>query len=67
MAAASDGDVEYPNVSPRIGFLLSHDKSLAEPLGSTLSIQDMYDLIEVVLIDAHNDRIRDRRNREREQ
>lgn len=67
MAAAHDGDVEYPNVSPRIGFLLSHDKSLAEPLGSTLSIQDMYDLIEVVLIDAHNDRNRAKRNREHDQ
>jgi hypothetical protein len=44
-------------VPPRIGMLISHDKSLLAPLSTTLGLEDMYDLIEVILIDAHNDRI----------
>ena len=58
------GDADYENVSPRIGFLLSHDPSLAGPLATVLGLEDMYDLIEVVLIDRHNDRLRAKRNRE---
>ena len=57
MGAAHDGLVEYPNASPGIGFLLSHDKSLAGPLSTVLGLEDMHDLIEVVLVDAFNDRL----------
>lgn len=67
MASAHDGLAEYPNVSPGIGFLLSHDKSLAGPLNTVLGLEDMYDLIEVVLTDAFNDRLVEKRNRDREQ
>jgi hypothetical protein len=45
------------NVPPRIGMLLSHDKSLIGPLTETLSLRDMYDLIEVIRIDGYNDRM----------
>ena len=44
--------------------LYSHDKSLIGPLTSTLGIEDMYDLIEVVLIDSHNDRVLAKARRE---
>jgi hypothetical protein len=44
-------------VPPRLGMLISQDKSLLGPLSTTLGLQDMYDLIEVTLIDAHNDRV----------
>ena len=56
--------LEYPNVTPRLGMLYSHDKSLIGPLTSTLGIEDMYDLIEVVLIDSHNDRVLAKARRE---
>jgi hypothetical protein len=63
----ADDLIDYPNVSPRIGLLISHDKSLIGPLSTVLSIEDMYNLIEVISVDAHNDRIlRERRDRDRE-
>lgn len=37
--------------------LLSHDKSLIGPLTQTLSLRDMYDLLEVIQVDAYNDRV----------
>lgn len=66
MDAELPGDAEYLNVSPRVGFLLSHDASLAGPLSTVLNLEDMYDLIEVVLVDRHNDRLRAKRNREQD-
>jgi hypothetical protein len=46
--------------------LLSIDKSLIGPLSTTLGLEDLYDLIEVVTIDAYNDRVIAKRNRNRE-
>lgn len=37
--------------------LISREKSLIGPLGTTLGLEDLYDLVEVVLVDAHNDRV----------
>jgi hypothetical protein len=37
--------------------LISHDKSLIVPLNTTLGLEDMYDLIEIIRVDAHNDRV----------
>lgn len=37
--------------------LVSRDKSLLGPLSTTLGLEDLYDLVEVVLVDAHNDRV----------
>jgi len=44
--------------------LISHDKSLLAALSTTLGVEDMYDLIEVMLVDRHNDRVIAKRNRE---
>jgi len=47
--------------------LISHDKSLLGPLSSTLGLEDMYNLIEVIQVDAHNARVIDKwRDRNRE-
>jgi hypothetical protein len=48
--------LDYVNVPPSIGMALSHDPSLIEPLTTTLGLEDLFDIIEVVLIDAHNKR-----------
>jgi len=45
--------------------LISHDKSLIGPLSSTLGLEDMYNLIEVIQVDAYNGRIFDKWNAER--
>lgn len=40
--------------------LVSRDPSLMGPLTTTLGLEDLYDLIEVRLVDAHNDRVLER-------
>ena len=45
------------NVPPTIGFVLSFDKSLIGPLSTTLGLEDLHDLIEVITVDAHNARV----------
>ena len=46
--------------------LLSRDKALIGPLTSTLGLEDLYDLIEVMTIDAFNDRVLAKIRRERD-
>jgi hypothetical protein len=53
------GIISYPNVSRSIGLVLSSgigNVTLTE-LGTTLGIADLYDLIEIVTVDAHNRRV----------
>jgi len=45
------------NVPPTIGALLSADKSLVGPLTTTLGLEDAWDLLEVMQVDAHNERL----------
>ncbi len=46
--------------------MISHDKSLIGPLSSTLGLEDMYNLLEVIQVDAHNERVMDKWRRERD-
>lgn len=46
---------------PTIGLALSHDKSLAGPLSTVLGLEDLHDIIEVIMVDAHNRRILEKR------
>lgn len=43
-----------------IGHLVSRDPALLGPLSTVLGLEDMYDLVEVALVDDYNDRILDR-------
>lgn len=45
------------NVPPKIGAALSRDLRLIEPLSSTLGVEDLEDILEVMTIDAHNAKI----------
>lgn len=45
------------NVPPTIGMALSGDKSLLGPLSTVLGLEDLHDIIEVMTIDAHNQRL----------
>ena len=47
--------------------LISREKSLIGPLTSTLGLEDLYDLIEIATIDAHNDRVLDKIRKAEEQ
>lgn len=48
------------NLSPQLGALISWEPSLVGPLTSTLGLEDMHDLIEVMMVDRYNDRVIDR-------
>ena len=48
------------NVPPTIGMAISLDKSLVEPLNSTLGLEDLHDILEVARVDAHNRRLIDK-------
>lgn len=49
--------LDYVNVPPTIGMALSSDKSLLGPLSSTLGLEDLHDILEVISVDAHNQRV----------
>ena len=44
------------NVPPTIGAALSADKSLLGPLSTVLGLEDLHDLLEVIAVDAFNQR-----------
>lgn len=50
------------NVPATIGMAVSADKSLLEPLSTTLGLEDLHDILEVIAVDAHNRRVLDKRN-----
>lgn len=51
------------NLSPKIGALISKDPALLVQLTTTLGLEDLYDLIEVMAIDNYNDRVVERFNK----
>lgn len=62
------GLLDYVNVPPTIGMLISWRPELIGPLSTTLGLEDMHDLLEVRRIDLHNARVirkwREKRDRE---
>lgn len=53
---------EYPNVSRLIGVVVSSGKASYRDLDEWLSVEDGYDILEVISVDAHNERILSKRN-----
>ena len=49
--------MEYANVPPIIGACISHKAATLHDLQTVYSLQDAYDLLEIVNVDAHNQRI----------
>jgi hypothetical protein len=49
------------NLSPLIGAVISSGKASLGELATVLSLEDMHDILEVIVIDAHNLRILDKR------
>lgn len=45
------------NVPPTVGAAISNDKALLGPLSSTLGLEDLHDILEVITVDSHNARI----------
>lgn len=44
------------NVPPTVGLAISSDKSLIGPLTSTLGLEDLWDILEIMEIDDENQR-----------
>ena len=60
MRGAGPGDdfLEYANVSPMIGAVISHRMASVAELETVLSTEDVYDLIEIIAVDRYNARPR---------
>ena len=63
--SGTSGTIDYPNVPPDVGFVISGGKATLAELDTILSLEDLWDLIEILNVDAHNARIV-RKNRDRE-
>lgn len=48
--------LDYPNVPPSIGMVVSRDLKMIEPLNATISVEELHDLLEIIVIDGHNAR-----------
>ncbi|AYO37443.1 MULTISPECIES: transcription elongation factor GreA [Serratia] len=51
------GLVEYTNVPHTIATVISADKATKSELDAVLGVQDMWDLLEIIQVDAHNARV----------
>jgi hypothetical protein len=49
--------VAYPNLTSACGTVLSSGKASMTELGSSLGVEDLYLLVELVMVDAHNFRV----------
>lgn len=55
IATASRGAlIEYVNVPPIIGMIVSDGKASLRELQNDFSLQDAYDLAEIILVDSYN-------------
>lgn len=51
------GLIDYPNVPPIIGAVISGGKASLRDLDEWMGLEDVYDLLEIMAVDAHNQRI----------
>ena len=60
------GLIDYPNVPPLIGMAISGRPQRLAELNTSLSVEDLHNIIEVVTVDAHNRRLIDKHNADKE-
>lgn len=49
--------IDYVNVSPLVGAVISSAKATLHECNTVYSIEDLYDILEIVNVDAHNKRV----------
>ena len=54
--AETAGLLDYPNVPGLVGLAVSSGKVSFEALATVLDLEDLWVVVEIVLIDAHNKR-----------
>jgi len=46
--------LDYPNIPRLIGFIVSNGKATLHELETVYGWEDAYDLLEIIVVDAHN-------------
>lgn len=46
--------IDYVNVPPLIGMVISCGKATLAELNTVLGLEDLHDLVEIIRVDAHN-------------
>lgn len=54
--------LEYVNVPRTIGVVLSQKMATLHELQTVYSLEDVYDMIEIIMVDNHNQQILERAN-----
>jgi len=49
--------MEYANVSRTVGMILSHKAATLHEMQTVYSLEDVYDMIEVLMVDNHNQEV----------
>ena len=49
--------MSYPNLSPQIGAVISHELASLYELQTIYGAEDLFDLYEVILVKLHNENI----------
>ena len=52
--------MEYANVPRTIGMVVSHKMATLNELQTVYGLEDVYDMIEVILVDNHNQQVIER-------
>lgn len=64
--ADTEGDLaEYVNVPPTIGMAVSSGKATMAELATVLTVEDLHDILEIIAVDAHNQRVLANRRKDR--
>mgnify|MGYP001104607550 CR=1 FL=1 len=54
---APRGLIDYPNMPRTLGIVISAGKATLHELETVYGIEDVYDMLEIIMVDAHNQRI----------
>jgi hypothetical protein len=57
--------IDYVNVPPLLGMLQSSRPEYVGPLHSVLGTEDLHDLLEIIVTDAHNQRLLAKANKDK--
>jgi hypothetical protein len=58
LGIGSAGDlIDYLNMPSTIGMVVSSGKATFAELDSVLGLEDLYDILEVIIVDGHNARV----------
>lgn len=51
------GLIDYPNLPRTIAVLISAGKATLHELETVYGMEDVYDMLEIIMVDAHNHRV----------